>query len=615
MKLNPETPDNSPENEGLKKPGSSDVSKKTLPKSDISSLSENIPRGVCFDYEHMDPNMTRLMTRMPILICELHPDGTTLYANDALESITGYKLAEIQGKNWWEVLFPDKLAEKTEDFRKRIRSEDVSNYELELQKKDGSTATILWDTMNYYNEDGSLETVVGIGVDITVRKEMERKLQRAIHQDEFTGMVNRGLFMDRLMQSFKRLKRKKDYIFAVLFINVDNFSRVNDLFSYSVGDKLLSSLAQRIKDCLRAVDTVGHVGRDEFIVLLEDIRQISDATRVANRIQQVTSVPFLINDHKITINVSIGIAVSETEYEKPEHFIRDAEVAMNRAKSMGGGRSLMFDTSMQEVAQARLKLEGDLHRAIKNEEFENYYQPIIDLQSGKILGFETLVRWHHPEDGFVSPAKFIPVAEETRLIIPLGKLVMRNACKQVSHWHRNILSKNDDKIWVSVNFSAMQFSQPGLLKEIEEFLREYQLDGHNFRMEITETTWMEDPEFARVTLMEMKKLLGITLYIDDFGVGYSSLSYLHLLPFDTLKIDRSFVTGMESNREKYEIVRTIVNLAHTLNRNVIAEGVETRQQMELLRDLGCEYGQGYYFSRPVDSKKAEHMILTPPQWT
>lgn len=447
--------------------------------------------------------------------------------------------------------------------------------------------------------------------EISDRQRIEDQLVHSAFHDKLTGLPNRALFMDRLEHAIERTKRREDYLFAVLFLDLDRFKVVNDSLGHMVGDQLLLAIASRIKACLRSSDTVARLGGDEFTILLEDINDVSDAKRLANRIQEELMLPFNLSGHEVFTTASIGIALSATGYDLPEQLLRDADTALYRAKARGKACYEVFDKAMHACAIALLQLENDLWRAIERQEFRIHYQPIISLKSGKINGFEALVRWQHPDRGLIYPIEFIPMAEETGLIIPIGWWVLREACRQIHLWQEQFPAS--PPLTISVNISSKQFSQHDLSAQIEQMLQEINLDPRTLKLELTESAIMANAESANVMLSQLRHL-GVQLYMDDFGTGYSSLSYLHRFPIDTLKIDRSFVSRRSVDDENSEIVRTIITLAHNLRIHVSAEGVETTEQLDLLRALKCEYAQGYFFSKPLDGEAASALIAAELKW-
>ncbi len=395
---------------------------------------------------------------------------------------------------------------------------------------------------------------------------------------------------------------------------------INDSLGHLVGDQLLVGVATRLEKCLRSSDTVARLGEtftvarlggDEFTILLDDIKEPSDANRAAERLMKALATPFILAGKEVFTSVSIGIALSNTGYSEPEDILRDADTAMYRAKSLGKARYEVFDADMRASVMARLQLETDLRRALERNEFRNFYQPIVALDSGRIVGFEALMRWQHPTRGMIGPEEFIFVAEETGLIRELGWWSLREACRQMSNWRSRCADCLD--LTISVNLSAKQLLQQHLVDEMTKLLREANLPPQALKLEITESAVMADPSAAADTLQEIKSL-GIRLAIDDFGTGYSSLSYLHRFPLDTLKIDRSFISGTREGDGGMEIARTIMPMAKNLRLDVVAEGVETVEQVSLLKRLQCKYAQGYYFSRPIAPEQVPQLLAESPAW-
>ena len=431
--------------------------------------------------------------------------------------------------------------------------------------------------------------------ELDARTRTEDELRHSTLHDALTGLPNRTLFMERLSHAIARSKRRKDYLFAVLFLDLDRFKVVNDSLGHQVGDELLVAIATRLKMCLRSEDTVARLGGDEFGILLENIGHISDAGRIAERIQGELAAPVNLSGYEVFTSVSIGIVDSASAYGLPDYMLRSADMAMYRAKSSGKARYEMFDRGMHAQALARLQTETDLRRALERQEFVVYYQPIIGLDSGRICGMEALVRWHHPERGVVGPGEFIPVAEETGLIVPIGRWVLHEACKQLAAWQRE---QPRSALSMSVNLSVRQMAQTDLVASIADALRESGIAPASLKLEVTESVIVENPGAATTVLTDLKAL-GVELYMDDFGTGYSSLSYLSQLPIDAIKIDRSFVSHMDSLDRHFQLVRTVLTLARSLDLRAVAEGVTSNAQLAALRDLGCEQAQGYFFSPPV----------------
>jgi len=437
------------------------------------------------------------------------------------------------------------------------------------------------------------------------RKQWEAKLVHTAFHDPLTDLPNRLLFLDRLGLCVSRTKRHQNYLFAVLYIDLDRFKMINDGMGHVVGDHLLVQVGRRLQSCLRVTDTVSRIGGDEFAVLMDDIKHFSDVTRAVERIRDQLLLPLKLDGHEVFTTASIGIALSSTGYQNAEDFLRDADTAMYRAKALGEGRHQIFDKSMHEQAARLLKLETDLRRAIERKELRLHYQPIMSLHTGLLAGFEALVRWQHPDDGLLSPAEFIPVAERSQLIIPITQSVLQEACSQARIWRSQLPA--DFPFSISVNLPAKYLAKPDWVQEISALMAENGLPPEFLALEITESEIMEDPASFSIALSHLNEL-GVKTYIDDFGTGYSSLKYLANLPVHALKIDRAFVSNLDVDERNSAIVRSVVSLAHNLGLQVIAEGVETSHQLEYLKALKCQYGQGFLFSRPGDSEQATQFL-------
>ena len=541
--------------------------------------------------------------------------ANTIYFSSRWKTMLGYEDDEIGDK-------PEEWLNRIHDAdRDRVREEIAAHQkgatlhfesEHRVLHKDGTFRWVLSRGLAVHDSSGKAVRMAGWQTDIT-----EGKVS-----DPLTGLPNRVLFTDRLGRLIKHAKRRKDYLFAVLFLDLDGFKMINDSLGHLVGDQLLVGVATRLEKCLRATDTVARLGQgcivarlggDEFTILLDDLKDPSDARQAAERLMKAVTAPFILSGKEVFTSVSIGIALNNPSYDEPEEILRDADTAMYRAKSLGKARYELFDADMRASVMARLQVEMDLRRALERREFSNFYQPIVSLASGKIVGFEALLRWQHPTRGHLEPQEFISVAEETGLIRQLGWWNLHEACRQMSEWRTEYEAYSD--LTMSVNLSPKQFLQPNLLADIQSLLLQLGLPPTSLKLELTESTVMGDPS-AAIDMLEQIKAYGISLAIDDFGTGYSSLSYLHRFPLDTLKIDRSFISGMSAgeNNGRTEIARTILPMASNLHLEVVAEGVETSEQVAMLKKLHCKYGQGYYFSKPLSAEKAALLLAEQPIW-
>lgn len=531
------------------------------------------------------------------------PEGRWLQVNHSLCKLLGYTARELMTTDYLNVIHPNDLSPALASFKDLLRGKIPScQMEKRYLHKSGQEVWGLWSASLAQDAYTKTPNLIFQIQDITDRKRAEDRLHHDAFHDALTGLPNRALFMDHLKLAIARLQRREDQIFAVLYVDLDRFKIVNDSLGHMVGDELLVGIARRLESCLRPFDTIARLGGDEFTVLLEDIGNGTDVTQIAERIQKELSQPFTLSGREVFSTVSIGIALSCKEYERPEEILRDADTAMYQAKSLGKARHEIFDSGMHAQAIKLLQLETDMRRALERQEFLVVYQPIMSLSTGKLRGFEALVRWPHPERGLISPMDFIPVAEDTGMIVQLGEWVLREACQQMHQWQ--VLFPSDPAIFMSVNLSVKQFSQQDLIDRVVVILKETKLPATSLKLEITESAVMENVETA-IKMLKHLRDLGVQLSMDDFGTGYSSLSYLHRFPINTLKIDRSFITRMVENNENAEIVRTICGLAQNLEMDVVAEGVETPEQLAILRALGCKYAQGYFFSKPLDSAGAE----------
>ena len=532
-----------------------------------------------------------------------------LYFSPQWAKMLGYDKDEIKDtlEEWLSRVHPADVDHVKRDIALHLKGE-TAQYENEhrMLHKDGTYHWMLSRGLVFQDASGKAIRMAGSQTDITVGKVA----------DALTGLPNRILFMDRLVRAIERSKRQENSLFAVLFLDLDRFKVINDSLGHLVGDQLLIAIARRLEGCLRTQDTVAHfagtftfarLGGDEFTILLEGLHHFSDATRVAERIQSELAQPFHLLGHELFTSVSIGITFSNLGYSHPEDLLRDADTAMYRAKARGKACYEMFDKAMRERAMARLQLETDLRKALDRQELRLHYQLIVSLETGRVAGFEALVRWQHPVAGLLMPSEFISVAEETGLIIPIGHWVLHEACTRMQAWQANYLL--DSSIRISVNLSGRQFAEPDLARKVEEILSETGLDPNRLKLEITESTIMENAEVVTSVIAKLKSL-NIQLDLDDFGTGYSSLSYLYRFPVSTLKIDRSFVERIGQDGENSSIIAAMIDLAHNLGMDVIAEGVETKEQQNQLKALGCEYGQGFLFSQGLDDNNVMALLAS-----
>jgi PAS domain S-box-containing protein len=549
------------------------------------------------------------------MIALVDGNGKRLYNSPAYLKVLGYSAEDLKDTSSIEQIHPDDRPRVLQAAEKARLSGQGERVEYRIRHKDGSWRTLESTASAIRDRRGKTDKLVIVNRDISERKRAEEMLVHNAFHDGLTNLPNRALFLDRLQHALTLSKKHPNYNFAVLLIDIDEFKIVNDSLGHSAGDELLIQIGQRLKDSVRRADTVSRprvtglsdgrssdetlarLGGDEFTILLDDIRDPIEAIRVAGRVQEELATPFLVNDQKIVISASIGITSSAGPHLNAEDLVRDADIAMYRAKKAGKARCEVFDTAMHASAVKRLRLETDLRKALDQNEFRVFYQPIVSLQTGKITGFEALTRWQHPE-GIRSPIEFIPVAEETGLIIPMNRLLLREACKDLQAWQAEFPA--NPPLTMSVNITPREFSQPDLAYEIGKTLEQLNFDPSWLRLEIVETIAMGDEDKSGEALAQLKAI-GVHLSIDDFGTGYSSLSRLRRIPVDTLKIDRSFIMNMDTDAENREIVKTIIMLAHNLGLKVVAEGAEIEKHINQLSDLHCEMAQGYFYSRPADN--------------
>ncbi len=537
-----------------------------------------------------------------------------IYLSPRWKEMLGYEVDEVTSSSseWFDRVHPEDLEQLRRDIGAHVsgRTRHFGN-EHRLRHSDGRYIWMLSRGIAMRESSNKPHRMAGSLTDIHGRKMTEEQLLHDAMHDALTDLPNRALFMDRLGVAVAQSVRHADHRFAVLFFDVDRFKNVNDSLGHAIGDQLLLAIARRLQQFVRPDDTLARLGGDEFAILLNAVEDPSHATRVAERVHTELGRPFDLQGHEVFTSASIGIALSSGKHKRPEELLRDADTAMYRAKSLGKARHAIFDQDMHRRAVELLQLENDLRRAVDRHEFHLHYQPIVFLETGRLEGFEALVRWEHPDKGLIYPADFIPLAEETGLIVPIGLSVLREACAQMAVWSQK--HRYRASVPVSVNLSSRQFAQPDFLEQLEAILEDTAIAPSSLRLEITESMVMEDAEAAIEKLRQLREI-GVLLHIDDFGTGYSSLSYLHRLPTHTLKIDGSFVRHMHEDNGGAQIVGTIVNLARSLGMRVAAEGLETANQLATLRQLQCELGQGFYFSRPVDGEAADDLLSSQARW-
>ena len=545
--------------------------------------------------------------------------GRRLYNSPAYKRVLGYSAAELGETSAFEQIHPDDRFKILEAAREARTTGIGKKLEYRIRHKDGTWRVLESIASTIRDEKGDVAKLVIVNRDVTERKRAQEQLEHNSFHDALTGLPNRRLFLERLQHLFERAQRTPERQYAVLFVDLDGFKVFNDTMGPAVGDQVLIEIGRRLGECLRRDDTVSRpqnelptldavlsrVGGDEFTILLEEVRDPSDAMRAAKRILTAVAEPFLVERREVRTSASVGIALSQSAHEHAEDLLQDADVAMRRAKALGGSRCEVFDQAMHTRAVNRLKLEVELRDAIAHRQFRVFYQPIVQLDTRQITGLEALLRWQHPEQGLISPFKFLAAAEDTGLLVSTGQWVIRQACQQLHNWIVAIPTM--EAVSVSVNVSIKQLADARFVTDLEATLREARIDPARLRLEITENVAAADPKLTATVLSHLKQL-GVGVVLDDFGTGNSSLSGLRQFPVEGLKIDRSLISGMLADRGTCDTVELIILLAHKLKLKVIAEGIESTKQLDHLRQFGCDLGQGYFFSPPVEAGATERLL-------
>jgi Amt family ammonium transporter len=571
---------------------------------EIIWISENA-RAVyddCGAISYYEGTVMEITDRKAIVIIDTQRN--VVNCNQGFEQLFGYRSVDIIGFGMRALIVPEELQVECENLRKTIL--DGVTVQCETQRCHRNGTLIPVDMIGFpIRVGGRTNGVIYIYQDISERKSFEEQITHQAFHDTLTGLPNRTLFGERLERALERSRRRPEIYYALLMIDLNKFKSVNDSLGHPAGDQLLIEVARRLSVCVRTVDTVARLGGDEFAIILEEFTARKELLKAARRMHSLLCEPFSLFGHDITPGASIGIVPKIAEYTSPEEVLRDADIAMYRAKQQGKG-ILFFDKRMHQELVESIHLEAELREVLSKEGLILHYQPIVSVEDERLEGFEALVRWNHPLRGMVPPDKFIPLAEETGLIVDLGKWVISEACRTLKRWQQTI--RTAETLTMSVNVSCRQFAKPGLVEHVTQVLQQNQLNPSCLKIEVTESMIMQDVSRAVAELNRLRSM-GVQIAIDDFGTGYSSLAYLRRMPIDHLKIDRSFISGFdEGTKENDQIVRSIISLARSLGLGVIAEGVENQDQLERLRQLHCDRAQGFMFSRPVEDAKALDLI-------
>jgi diguanylate cyclase (GGDEF)-like protein/PAS domain S-box-containing protein len=537
------------------------------------------------------------------IVMVLDPDTSIRYSSPSVQRVLGFRPDVLEGERFIELVHPDDKTRVMSFLTSMSGDGETGLMEFQLQAHDRRFLVAETLRTNLLHDDNVRGIVLNTR-DITERKQLEEQLRHQAFHDSVTNLANRALFNDRVEHAIERQERDGKPI-AALVMDLDDFKTINDSLGHAAGDALLFEVGERLKECLRAADTAARLGGDEFAILLEDGGDGIQAVDVADRVMQMLEAPFYLEDKEVFVRASVGIAVAEGQeasegevLKNAEELLRNADVAMYMAKERGKGRYQVFEPAMHDTALKRLEMKADLQRALEHQEFELYYQPVIELGSGRISGVEALIRWMHPVRGMIPPIEFIPLAEETGLIVPIGRWVLREACRTAVLLHE--LYPGEPPFHMAVNLSARQLARPEIVDEVRAILQETGLDPRALTLEITESVMMQDMDMSIERLTDLKSL-GVQLAIDDFGTGYSSLNYVRRFPVDILKVDKSFIDGVSEGGESSALTAAVIELAGILNLKPVAEGIERTDQLERLLELKCDYGQGYLFAKPLPS--------------
>ncbi len=549
-----------------------------------------------------------LFENATIGIYQSSQSGRFLSLNPTLAHILGFQSPDEAIDYFYDIstqLYVDS-ARRNDFLRELSEQGKIKNFESKIRRKDGRIIWIMENTRIVRDSDGAFICYAGYIQDISLRKKAEKELKRQAFHDPLTGLPNRALFLDHLRLAMQRKLRRK-HLFAVLYMDLDRFKIINDSLGHEAGDELLCAAARVLKKCARSMDTVARFGGDEFALLLEELTAPRDAIAIARRILSGIRKPLNIKGHEVFTSASLGIVLETDGYKQPEALLRDADTAMYRAKELGKSRFKVFNQRMHDKVLKLMALETDLRRAVDLHEFEIFYQPIIDLDTQKISSFEALVRWQHPKQGLINPGGFISLAEDTGLICGIDNYVLMKACSQIKHWQTSHTDKLQDLLSLNINFSGKHFNKTVLPSQISRALKNSGLPPKALNVEITESTLMDNSSVAEDMLQQIKNL-GVNICIDDFGTGYSSLSYLQRFPIDVLKVDRSFIQGVDKDKDSQAIVRTVFSLGTSLDLKVVAEGIETTEQLAFLKNEGCRYAQGFLFHKPLSVQDVDSLL-------